>query len=413
MEPTKTAAVTVAPGSVETPGKKATPATRPAAEAKAPQPSNESISRDQRRTRIADWLTKPEATETEVEQGTPVANPEAGDGSQPASEEGSHDDLSKSNPTEGEGEESADDGAEAPEAGAKDAAEETGDTAEKGRWPKEAVERLRKLKDQRKELRGELEKRDQVLQGLQAQIQELKAQVQQPAAAAAKSQSNGALDAETDPGVIRSKAEEAQRATRWAEDLLDEVNDDPEGVAAELKRQGLEEPREGWDPKGLRQAIRGIRDSARKVLEAAPRRMHWLNTEAKALDTAATVEPELVNPKSEIAREVNRILVQRPWLRDQPDWPLLALAGAIGLREIAKRQNGAAAKPEDDDDEAAPVPPPVRRAPRLPGAPRAGVANPASKGHDPIRERAIRSGATREDRRAYVASSLAASWKET
>lgn len=387
MDQPNSAAVTAATGSVDTPEPQTTPL--------APEQSTAPTSRDQRRSRIADWLKGAPAA-----QDSNTASAESGQGSPPEGQSGASADLSQSTPP---------DDASTAEPSATDAGEteaepettsEPDDKPLHGQWPKAAVERVRKLKDQKQALKAEIAKRDQALESVQAEVRELRQAIQKSADGKAPTQDQ--LGNEVDPDVIQTRAAEAENVVAWADDLLDDLPTDPDRVSSMLEAEGLKAPDGVWTEKAMRDAIRGIKANARQVVQAAPKRLEFIRREDQALTTAMQLEPQLADPESPIAKQVAAVIAARPAFRDMPDWPLFVTAGLVGLQVLQERRQKPA-KPA-----AAATPKPVPKAPRLPGAPRSSMANTQVSEVDVIRERALKPGATREDRRALIKAQLLA-----
>ena len=407
METQNAAAVTVAPGSVATPGSEATTqATTVTREAQASPSPTQPVSREDRRRSIADWLDKPGAAPATPQDKT--ASTDAGNGSPPAGQGGASDDLSQSPPTETEDAPSSDEdqGEDAEEGDTESTTTDKEKQNEpKGQWPKQAVERVRKLKDQKQQLKSQLAERESTLSRLEAENRELRGAGEKPAGGT-KAPTREPLAGVTDPKVIQQKAEEATQVVNWAEDLLDVVTDDPEQVSAALEAEGLKAPEGGWSAEAMRQALRGIRSNARSLVQSAPKRLEFIQREDQSLAAAISLAPDLEDPESDLAKRVHATVANRPFVKQEPDWPILALAAVVGIQVLQERQKaGQAAKAGATATPAAPAKQ-VARAPKMPGAPRSNVAAAQSSEVDVVRERALRPGATREDRRAYVRATL-------
>lgn len=404
MEPiNNTAAATAATGSVATPASQTTPSAETGAPGSHPAstPQTAVTNRTDRRSLIADWIRNPVAAAgADSKQSSSPAQSNSGDGSPTeGGETGTSDDLSQTALPEGElpTAEGADPGREGDGAD-PEADPEAGGQPRKNNWPKEAVERVRKLKDQRQQLKTEIAQRDDAMKRLEAEVRELRSLVQKPAEA--KAPVADLLARETEPAAIQQRVSEAQTVLDWADDLLDEVAADPDYVSEQLKSQGVQAPEGGWSEKGLRDTLRTLKGNARGVLQAAPKRLQFLQQEDHSLKWAMNVKPELADPDSEFAKQVQAVVAARPWIQEQPDWPILVTAALVGLSELQKRQ----AQPAPGAPAAAQRP--VPRAPRAPGAPRSSIAQPPVSEVDAVRQRAVQKGASREDRRALVAAAL-------
>jgi len=288
------------------------------------------------------------------------------------------------------------------------AGEESADAGEKpdaqGRWPSAAIERLKKLKDQRNKARDAAADKDRQVAELTERLQSLEAQLKTGTAEAGPAD---AVETLGDVEAIRERVQSARAVQRWAEEQLELVAEDEEAVAKSLDGYGIKAPDGGWDARSLRAALRGVRDRTRVVVEeAAPRRYHWLQRESQTIDQVSRVVPELVDPKESLQAEVSQILETYPGLKAQPDWLHLATLGAWGMREWRKRLESAG-KPATPA-RPAPAPNAVPRAPKLAGAPKVAVAAPAEGAAEleVLRERAMRPGATAKDREAFIRAQL-------
>jgi len=264
------------------------------------------------------------------------------------------------------------------------------ETAEDAR---KKIERIRKLKDQKKALRAERDQANTEIADLRSEIGELRKKVEQP--------KDIGLAEETDPEVLSRKLSDAQVAHGWVEERLDSLDTDEDAalIGAELERQGFPTPREGWDRKAVRQQLVTLKGHAKKVIQAAPERLSFLQTEERAIAKVAELFPEMSDEGNEFHQEMQNILTARPWLKKAPDWAMMAAVSALGLQTLKARFNKtavvalvAAAKPA--------TPKGVPQAPRLPGAPKP-VAAPAT-GVEQLRAKAVGRGASPADRQAYV-----------
>lgn len=361
--------------------------------ASTPSPAQRALTREEQ---ILSWVRGPEPASAET---SPAQVEGTGNESPPDPEtSGADPDLSQSPPNP----EAQHTGPAAETAGGEDppAGEERADA--KGRWPTEAVERLRKLKDQRNKAREEAADKDRQLAELTQKVQSLEASLKSGRPEAGPVDTVETLG---DVESLRARVQDARNVGRWAEEQLELVGEDEEAVARNLDAYGIKAPDGGWDAKTLRTSLRGIRDRTRVVVEeAAPRRYHWLQREAEVIGQVNRVVPELADPQEPLQEEVAALLQTYPGLKQQPDWLHLATIGAWGMREWRKRA-GEAGKP------AAPKsPPPAKplpKAPRLPGAPKAVAPEAGNSSEiDVLRERAMRPGATARDREAYIRAQL-------
>jgi len=390
-----------ATGSVETPEKTTPPATPGQADRQA---SAEQLSTSEgREAMILRMLQEGRPGEAQPDPQA-EAKPEAGKESPPAEGGETASDLSQSNPESAKAE-LAD-----REAGAADADAPKADRAEEDKADEPGIiNRLRRLKDQKRELKCKLTESQAEIESLRGEIDKLKAQVQQPQGLpgpGTRTTAEKLLAGVSGPEDLVKYRDSAQATAERAADLLLEVNEDPEGVAKILEAAGSKPPEDGWSPKALREELRALRDAAQDVLREVPKRHQWITTETAALQTVAKLAPEMADDASAFHGDVQDILEARPWLRDHADWPLMAVAGAIGLAELRRRATsaGAPAKPK-----AAVPAKPLPKPPRVPGAPRATVQE--SDGDEQFRQlkaNALARGSTAEDREAWIAAQLRA-----
>lgn len=285
---------------------------------------------------------------------------------------------------------------------------------QKERWPKDAIERIRRLKDQKAKAKTEAETQARAVAELQATVEDLQrklAETQAPPPASGIER----LDSED---AVHQRIALADQIEEWVDERLDEVRADPVAAAEQLRPYGIEVPPDlDWtDPdvarpmvKAMAERLKDLRRRARNERRLGRDRIEWLKRESEQLARIQREIPELAEPDGKLSQAVNEVLTRFPGLKAEPNWAELAVVGALGFRELARMRETQAAPA------AAPEPRPViPRAPRVPGASRAAV--PASGAVDPIdamRAQALRRGASREDREAYIRAQLDAPQKRT
>jgi len=387
--------------------------------AATPEPANpaqsaESAAKEKplsRAEQILRWVSSDASREAKASD----PNHPAGAESRPADEKvGAKSDLSHS-PPESEAQRTSqsesspeDDASGGEEAAAADESEGAGDAdagAEKpegGRWPKGALERIRKLKDQRNQARDQAQSKDREIEELRERL----ARVERKGAGVEPTVADE-VETLTDEGAIAERQRTAESVAAWAAARISKLAyGDHETVARDLEAIGLKAPEDGWDPKSMGEALEGLRERGEHVAKrAAPARIAWLRNETQVVETVGQAFPELADPKSDLQREVQDVLEAMPGIRQQSNWLLLATVGAIGLREFRRRT----AKPEESPNPKPPKPAPPGKPPRVPGVPGAAAAAPKA-GSDlaALREAAIRKGASAKDRQAYIKAQLAA-----
>lgn len=259
-----------------------------------------------------------------------------------------------------------------------------------------AIAKIRRLKDEKKTLKASLQDKDSELAELKSRLSELERK--------SAPEVRVDLSQETDVAVLEKRLQEATALYTWAEDTLDkvDVDDDPARIGAELEAEGLPRPQDGWTTKAIREQLVKLRKHARTVREQAPQRIEWLKTEDAMLARAMELAPELADSDSPLAQEVKRIVEAKPWMKQLPDWSLMATAGALGLQVLNERAKPKSkAEPKAEEPKARPVP----AAPRLPGAPKA-AASPTVDKLAELRKAAQAPGASPEARRAYIRATL-------
>lgn len=367
-----------AAGSVETPASQATPTS----ERTQPLPT----SREGREKLIGEWLRQP-ANQSDA----PAESAEAttGDESPSEGDQGTATDLSQSPPDQGADHQSD----EGEESGKPEEDDAPADSDRRG-----LINKIRALKADRREIKAAKETLESEVARLREENEALKTKKPEAQPQAVEE----VPDVGTDAAEVQRSFEQAQQVHDWAEGMLDKALDDPDAVGRELDAVGIKAPEEGWTSTSLRERLRIFRNNALATMRQAPKRLNWLSSESAALNTVAQLAPEAADPNDPLHAELQGVVAKHPWIKQRADWPILALAGALGMRELQRRGKPApqAAKPK----ETLPTPP------RLPGASRAGVANPAAsqKPVDELRAKATAKGATQEDRVAYIRASLGA-----
>jgi hypothetical protein len=373
-----------------------TPAATPQTAAPASEPSKEP-SQAARVAAIRDFLkapapaaqpTEPTTPETtEAEQGSPAAEAETG----------VPDETDLSQPDSALAEQNADkdtDETDSPEANDGNARKEL---------PKWVKDRIAKTKGQRDAARQEAE-------ALKARIAELEAKASQPETKAPETPPTpppaeaGPLASITDPKALEQKRTEAKGTLQVAEDLLDQLMDEPHAVEAQLREAGvkLAPGDEPWTGRQMREYLRGIQRKAEQVLEAVPRRQQFLRDESAALDAVLKSSPELSSSDSPF-RQTWMQVANDPGFRalrsTDANWPIHARRYALGV--LAEQQQGGAA-PTATPAKSAPVQPKVPKP--IAAMPRAQVttAEPGDVQEAQIRQRAASPNASEADRRALI-----------
>lgn len=324
--------------------------------------------------RVREFLRTP-AGEPAKEEGNTPPEPEAGDPTV----------LSQPDPAptapEGEGE-----------------GEGEGDTPPENHA--KAVERIRKLRNQKRELKGVLAEKDGELARIRNELDELKRATQ-------PTRPLPDIEKETDTEALASRVGTAGEVYEWATKSIMRLVDDSDVlvVGKELESAGHTPPEDGWTRESVHRLLLGLQTRAGAEHKQGRARLEWLEVEAQAMDRAAALYPEMADETTPLGKKVESILHHRPWLKTIPDWPLLALAGSIGLMELEKRAaEGAKPKPAPAPSPSSVNPP--KPAPKLPKPAATAPTEPDNLAR--LRQRVRGGRATVEERRAYIASQLKA-----
>lgn len=295
----------------------------------------------------------------------------------------------------------------------------------KNPWPKDALERVRKLKDQRNRARDDAQTKDRTIAELNQRLQALEARAADgpsndaapdplagPAAVASGRPPGDPVETMSDPASIEARASQARDLAQWAQDRIEAIADEPDAVAQDLQAAGIKPPADGWDPKTLRDALRGIRDKARHVADkAAPARLHFVTRERDVIERVSALVPELADDASPLAREVAATVQRFPWLRQMPEWAYLATAGVLGEQVLAERAARNSRPPAAEPTPAPPKPvTPPKAAPRVPGVGRSSAPSQPPNDIEAARARLrdAGKGASQQDRIAFIKASLLA-----
>lgn len=275
--------------------------------------------------------------------------------------------------------------------------------------PKWVGDRIAKTKAQRDKAKAEAANERQQRQALEAKVAELEAKTKTPAEPSAPVGPAAELDTVTDLAVLRERHEQAQSTVEQVEQLLEDTMDRPEAVLKTLREAGVIKPEEqDWDVPAMRQYLRQVKSGAAAVLKAAPKRAQFLHQESATLDAVLKTEPKLAEESSDIRQAFIKVRDDprfAAFRRGNPDWPEIALTIAHGgIRRFNTGQHSAPAP--------APGAQPKPTLPKVPSLPRAGSRAPAAADAsgaeaEQLRQKAVSSGGSREDRVAWIKRGLA------
>lgn len=258
------------------------------------------------------------------------------------------------------------------------------------------MDRLQRRTRQRDQARQELER-------TKTELAELKRKGAQQQPEVPQGPAGDFAELGNDLNQIERRLQEAQGYVKTANDLLDDLRDDPEGVAQRLQAAGVK--LDEYTPAAIRKYLKEVRDQESRVVEAVPRRKEFLQKEAAAINRAREIMPELADPNSDRFKAVSEVIRQYPQLRQRPDWAFHATIYAMGHEAFAKMQGGGAAP-------AAAAPKPAPKAtpppPKLPGASTAQPASTPTKESriESLRQKAFAPGATKEDHARWTTALL-------
>lgn len=243
---------------------------------------------------------------------------------------------------------------------------ETDPESESKQWPKSAIERTKKLKAQRAELRDQLSQ-------LKQRNSELEAKLAVGVTTEAPKSTKDPYDGISDPTAINQIAEQARSVSERMRNMIEDLAHDPERVEQRLRAMGanLGSDSEAWTPQKMREYMREVRDSANAAVEAAPRRINHVQQEQQAIQRVLQVVPDLQNEDSSLHKTVQEVLKAYPDLRSRPDWLEQYTIYSLGLQRFQEMAKGAKPQPT-----AKPAAKPLPKAPAAVSVPRVAPAPP-------------------------------------
>lgn len=249
--------------------------------------------------------------------------------------------------------------------------------------PKWVPKRIGKLKDQRDAERKRVKELEQRLQEVESKTAEPKPHT------ADEPKSNEPLSDLTDPKQIQAEVERVTSVANQIEELLDEQLEDHDAVVAKLRlwKVPVGDDEENWSPKGVREYLKGLRDNARKTIDAGPKRLEFLQKESQAISAATQLLPQLKDSSSEETKIVMQLVRDYPPIRQRADWPLQAAIYAMGFQQYQKL-NGAP-RTSNVTSESRTTTKPVPKSPSAPGAPKTAPAVETKGGLEAARSNLI------------------------
>jgi len=248
-------------------------------------------------------------------------------------------------------------------------ARETDAEPESKQWPKSAIERTKKLKAQRAELRNQVEQ-------LKQRERELQAQIEIGGTRDTPKGEKDPYEGISDPQAINQLADQARSVSERMRTLIEDLTHDPERVEQRLRAMGanLGSDPEAWTPQKMRDYMREVRDKANAAVESAPRRINHVQQEQQAIQRVLQVVPDLQDEDSQLHRTVQEVLKAYPALRSRPDWLEQYTIYSLGLHQFQEMAKGAKAPA------AKPAAKPLPKAPAAVSVPRVAPVPPEKPG---------------------------------
>jgi hypothetical protein len=156
--------------------------------------------------------------------------------------------------------------------------------------------------------------------------------------------------------------------------------------------------------------VRGIFQQADSLLDAAPRKLEYIQQAEAANAEAKQVYPDMFKPGSQMEQVVQSVVRTIPGFLRLPNWRLIIgdalVGGAIRAEQAEKGSAAAAAPAKAKAKTAAAVPGAPKLAPKQPGAAerRSTPASPVERESAATREAAARPTETREDLESWLES---------
>ncbi len=143
------------------------------------------------------------------------------------------------------------------------------------------------------------------------------------------------------PEKLQKVAADAREIKSWAQDHIDNLADDPEGVKADLEKMGIKLPE--FTPAAMRSFLRTAQKNAERTLTVEiPERQEYFKAEQQHSAYAEKRFPFLNDPKDPNYADVANILKAVPELKRLPTWKLAIGVFARGLA-LVKQEDAAAA----------------------------------------------------------------------
>ena len=134
---------------------------------------------------------------------------------------------------------------------------------------------------------------------------------------------------------LEREAAKAEEAAEQAENLLTQLEDDPDSVERALRMAKIEVGE--YSPAEMRQFLRSARKNAEKTFQKlVPQRRQYLETQAQVSEHVSQLVPELKDPNSRRRQLFNQVLQMHPSFKADPKWPAIAMVHALGLEAAEK-----------------------------------------------------------------------------
>lgn len=204
--------------------------------------------------------------------------------------------------------------------------------------PEEVQEKInRRIGKEVAKTKAEREQREAIEAKLADAEARLAERVQSP-----KTKVHGSLADIHEPEKLEGEKLKAEQAMEQAEDLLAQLEDDPDAVAEALREAKVDaqmpkdsEGNPDFSELGMKKFLRAVKTNAdRMIRRAIPEREKFLKSASQAAEQAVQLVPELKDPKSPQAKLFRQALVDLPEIQNHPQWPLMAVLGVLGRQKL-------------------------------------------------------------------------------
>ena len=168
-----------------------------------------------------------------------------------------------------------------------------------------------------------------------AELEKVKAQLE--AKPAPVNVSKVPLGHVNDAAGLQAEAEKAQAAVDQCEDLILQLDEDPEAVETVLKTAQVQLPE--FSTAAMKRYLAQVKTNANKTLRTGiPARQEFLKSVSAFGDKAIELLPELKDANSERRKAFEEVSASIPGLKDNPYWPMAAAVQVLGLERLKELQ---------------------------------------------------------------------------